>query len=35
MLRTQDIEALAVLRLDGDLYESTIVVLRSLYYKVK
>jgi hypothetical protein len=28
-------EGLAVLRLDGDLYASTIVVLRSLYYKAR
>lgn len=33
-LPTAPIDKLAVLRLDGDLYESTIVALRSLYHKV-
>eukprot|EP00802_Teleaulax_amphioxeia_P006405 Tamp_06409.p1 GENE.Tamp_06409~~Tamp_06409.p1 ORF type:complete len:492 (+),score=79.04 Tamp_06409:1203-2678(+) len=32
--RVQAIEKLALLRLDGDLYQSTIEVLRGLYYKV-
>lgn len=33
-LPTAPIDRLAVLRLDGDMYESTIVALRSLYHKV-
>lgn len=33
-LPTAPIDRIAVLRLDGDMYESTIVALRSLYHKV-
>jgi hypothetical protein len=33
-LPTVPIDCLALLRLDGDLYESTMVALRSLYHKV-
>jgi O-methyltransferase len=33
-LPTAPVDKLAVLRLDGDMYESTIVALRSLYHKV-
>ena len=31
----QAIETLALLRLDGDLYQSTMEVLRGAYYKVR
>jgi O-methyltransferase len=33
-LPTLEIEAISVLRLDGDMYESTIIALNSLYHKV-